>query len=213
MSNARAAGQICSSIETIAFPNPRGVSSGEETVNSATLTAAKTETRRIRRRPSRPEATRKIERSLIHMLQHLDEPLRVATLSAMSGLSASVYSSLFKCATGHAPIDFFIRMRMHRACELLQETTLGVKEVAAALGYSDPFYFSRIFKSVNGIAPSFYRLRIIKSGRTETEAARLRFENDIAESFLPPHSSFSKYFKSPAAMGNAPKKQNGISAT
>jgi hypothetical protein len=35
---------------------------------------------------------------------------------------------------------------------------LSVKEVAATLGYDDPFYFSRIFKSVNRVAPSEYRL-------------------------------------------------------
>ncbi len=34
---------------------------------------------------------------------------------------------------------------------------MSVKEVAAALGYDDPFYFSRIFKSVHDVAPSDYR--------------------------------------------------------
>jgi AraC-like DNA-binding protein len=50
--------------------------------------------------------------------------------------------ALFKRLTGHAPIDFFIHLRMHRACVLLDSTWLRVKEVAAALGYDDPFYFS-----------------------------------------------------------------------
>jgi hypothetical protein len=47
----------------------------------------------------------------------------------------------------------------------LDETILSVKEVAATLGYDDPFYFSRIFKSVNHVAPSEYRL--LKNGAKE----------------------------------------------
>jgi AraC-like DNA-binding protein len=39
---------------------------------------------------------------------------------------------------------------------------MSVKQVAATLGYDDPFYFSRVFKSVNQVAPSGYRL--LKNG-------------------------------------------------
>jgi AraC-like DNA-binding protein len=42
---------------------------------------------------------------------------------------------------------------------------MSVKEIAATLGYDDPFYFSRIFKSVNHVAPSEYRL--LKNGAKE----------------------------------------------
>jgi AraC-like DNA-binding protein len=59
---------------------------------------------------------------------------------------------------GFAPIDFFIRLRMEQACELLDVTLSNVKEVAAALGYEDPFYFSRTFKAVTHVAPSEYRM-------------------------------------------------------
>src|ERR1017187_6569469 len=114
---------------------------------------------RVRRVPTQREAARRIEVSLSYMLEHLDKPLRVSTLSALAGVSASYFFSLFKCATGYSPNDYFIRLRVRYACELLQETDLRVKEVAAVLGYGDQFYFSRVFKSVNGVAPSYYRSR------------------------------------------------------
>jgi AraC-like DNA-binding protein len=104
------------------------------------------------------ETVRKIEQSIAYMMRHLDEPLQVATLAAQANISASHYFALFKRQTGCAPIDCFIRLRMEHACRLLEETVLSVKEVAATLGYDDPFYFSRIFKSVNRVAPSEYRL-------------------------------------------------------
>ncbi|MGH7952458.1 MAG: helix-turn-helix domain-containing protein [Limisphaerales bacterium] len=103
------------------------------------------------------ECARKIERSIAYMRRHLDEPLQVATLAATVNVSPSHFFVLFKRCAGYPPIDYFIRLRMQRACELLRAGSLRVKEVAAALGYDDPFYFSRVFKSVNRIAPSAYR--------------------------------------------------------
>lgn len=100
---------------------------------------------------------RSIYQSIEFMLRHQDQPLQVAKLASVSNISPSHYFAVFKRVTGFAPIDFFIRLRMQRACELLSSTTLCVKEVAGALGYDDPFYFSRVFKSVNGVAPSDYR--------------------------------------------------------
>ncbi|MGC3957754.1 MAG: helix-turn-helix transcriptional regulator [Verrucomicrobiota bacterium] len=84
----------------------------------------------------------------------------------MANISPSHFFAVFKRQTGFAPLDFFIRLRMQRACELLGTTSLSVKEVAAELGYDDPFYFSRVFKTVSGIAPTDYR-RLPESARRE----------------------------------------------
>ena len=115
--------------------------------------------------PGESEAVRKIEQSITYMLRHLDESLQVATLAAQANISASHFFALFKRRIGCAPIDYFIRLRMQHACRLLDETVLSFKEVAATLGYDDPFYFSRIFKSVNHVAPREYRL--LKNGAKE----------------------------------------------
>jgi transcriptional regulator GlxA family with amidase domain len=104
------------------------------------------------------EAVRKIEQSIAYMLRHLDEPLQVTTLAARASISPSHFFALFKRRVGCAPIDYFIRLRMQHACRLLDETSLNVKEVAAALGYDDQFYFSRVFKAINNVPPSRYRI-------------------------------------------------------
>ena len=101
---------------------------------------------------------RKIEQSIAYMLQHVNQPLQVATLAAAVNVSPSHYSALFKRWMGISPIDYFIHLRMHQACHLFDTTSLKVKEVAASLGYDDPFYFSRTFKTVYRIAPSEYRM-------------------------------------------------------
>jgi transcriptional regulator GlxA family with amidase domain len=98
----------------------------------------------------------KIARSIHFMRQHLDQPLQVATIAASVHVSPSHFFVLFKRWAGCSPIDYFIRLRMRRACQLLDAGSLHVKEVAAALGYEDPFYFSRVFKAVHRVAPSDY---------------------------------------------------------
>ena len=105
----------------------------------------------------RMEVGQKIEQSIAYMKQHLDQSLQVAVLAAHASISPSHYFALFKRHTGSAPIDYFTRLRMQRACELLSQTGLSVKEVATALGYEDPFYFSRVFKSIKHLSPSDYR--------------------------------------------------------
>lgn len=108
--------------------------------------------------PAKSEGARKIEQSIQYMVQHLNEPLHVAQLAETAHTSPSHFFVLFKRWAGLSPIDYFIRLRMRQACRLLAATSMSVKEVAAVLGYDDPFYFSRVFKSVNGTPPTDYRL-------------------------------------------------------
>ena len=105
-----------------------------------------------------PDSKQKILQSIAFMKQHLEKPLRLSKLAALAGLSPSHYTALFKQYTEYAPIDYFIRLRMHRACQLLDTTGASVKEIAASLGYPDQFYFSRLFKVVNEASPTEYRL-------------------------------------------------------
>ncbi len=76
----------------------------------------------------------------------------------MANLSPSYFWALFKQRTGYAPVDFLIRLRMHQACHLLNSTPMTVKKIAATLGYKDSLYFSRVFKSIHGVAPTNYRV-------------------------------------------------------
>jgi len=104
------------------------------------------------------ESARKIEQSIAYMREHLDQPLQVAKLAALANVSSSHFFALFKRRTGCAPMGYFKHLRMQHACQLLGATAVSVKEIAAALGYEDPFHFSRVFKLVNHVPPSQYRM-------------------------------------------------------
>ena len=91
------------------------------------------------------------------MKQHLNQSLQLDSLASIATLSRSHYVELFKKRTGYAPIDYFIRLRMHHACQLMDTTDASVKEVADSLGYKDALYFSRLFKQINERTPTEYR--------------------------------------------------------
>jgi AraC-like DNA-binding protein len=108
-------------------------------------------------RQERPGARQKIAHTVTYMKQHLNQSLQLDALAALANLSRSRYVDLFKQQTGYAPIDYFIRLRMHRACQLLDTTDISIKAVATELGYEDPLYFTRVFRAVVEMAPTAYR--------------------------------------------------------
>jgi len=65
----------------------------------------------------------------------------------------------FKQSTGTTPTAYFINLRVEYAKKMLLQqptTKLSVKEIARASGFSDPYYFSRIFKNKTGKSPMEY---------------------------------------------------------
>lgn len=104
-----------------------------------------------------PAWRRVVTRAVRYMYDHLREKLSLEALSAELGVSKSYLNIIFRQETGHAPMDFFIELRMQEACRLLEDGHMRVNEVAAALGYDDPYYFSRVFRRHTGFSPRDYR--------------------------------------------------------
>jgi AraC-like DNA-binding protein len=104
-----------------------------------------------------PDARQKINHTLAYMKENIGRPLQLDTLATLANLSRSRYAALFKEQTGYAPIDYFNRLRMHRACQWLDTTDWNVKTIAGRLGYDDPLYFSRVFHSITEKSPTKYR--------------------------------------------------------
>lgn len=93
------------------------------------------------------------------MRQTTQAPLALEEYAQKAGYSVAQFSKLFQSYAGTSPMKYLMELRMQRACELLDCSSRSVKEIAAALGFHDPFYFSRAFKREMGMAPSQWRTR------------------------------------------------------
>ena len=100
-----------------------------------------------------------IRRSLTHMEGNYSGPITLSELAAIEFLSVSRYSALFRACTGVSPKEYLIRLRMRSAIELLNRTDMSITQIARAVGYADPLYFSRLFKKRIGTPPSEVRRR------------------------------------------------------
>jgi AraC-like DNA-binding protein len=88
------------------------------------------------------------------------EPGRPWTVAAMArehSYAVDHFSKVFAHLTGLRPQAYVVRARLDRARQLLTETTLNITEIAAALGFTDVYFFSRQFHAKTGQTPSAYR--------------------------------------------------------
>ncbi|MFT5635863.1 MAG: AraC-like DNA-binding protein [Cognaticolwellia sp.] len=91
------------------------------------------------------------------MRNSLHQELSLDTLAHYSQLSKFHFAKKFKELTDSSPIQHFINMKIQHACLQLDNSDIAIKNIASDLGYSDPYYFSRLFKKLVGISPKQYR--------------------------------------------------------
>lgn len=94
-------------------------------------------------------------------LQHIDEfSLRLQTLEQIADechVSSAYLCRLFQQFDHRSPYQYLLRLKMNFAVERLQQPGTMVKQVASECGFSDPFHFSRVFRSVFGLSPAAIR--------------------------------------------------------
>ncbi|TQK63002.1 iron complex transport system substrate-binding protein [Brevibacillus sp. AG162] len=89
--------------------------------------------------------------------EHYAEAFTLDDFAALLNCSPRSLQRTFKAQLAVGPIDYLIQVRIQKAQELLRQTNLGLKEVAESVGYTDSYYFSRIFKKYTGFSPSVYK--------------------------------------------------------
>jgi len=95
-----------------------------------------------------------VRKAIQYIIEHYSENLSVQDVGKKVGLSASYFGSLFKEETGASFNQFLTKIRLNRAEDMLRSGEYNVNEAACACGFSDPFYFSKVYKENSGISPS-----------------------------------------------------------
>ena len=85
------------------------------------------------------------------------EPVKIDKIAYSLGLNRSYLTRLFKDATGYSLQEYLLTYRMKMAVKLLADNSMSVAQVAANVGYTDTFTFSKAFKRHFGKSPSDYR--------------------------------------------------------
>ena len=91
---------------------------------------------------------------LTFITENYMQNISLETMSKSMYMSPVYISKVFKEETGESPINYLIKVRLAKARELLEESTLSVKAAARRVGYEDVYHFSKLYKKYFGIPPS-----------------------------------------------------------
>lgn len=99
----------------------------------------------------------KVNSVIYYMNENISEKLTIQDFAAYIGYSESYFYRIFIRETGYAPIEYFNRLKINRACEYLLHSSMNVMQIAHILGFTDSYYFSRMFSRIMKISPVKYR--------------------------------------------------------
>lgn len=100
-----------------------------------------------------------MQKALDFIHGHYTEELTLQLVSSHVHISRNYFSVLFKRFIGENFIDYVMNLRIQKAKELLENTSMRVYEVAEQSGFNDVKYFSKLFKKLTGSSPIDFRSR------------------------------------------------------
>lgn len=97
-----------------------------------------------------------------YMNEHIEKKITLNEIASHFGYSESHFYRLFLKEIHYSPMNYFLHLKIERACQLLVHTGMKINQISFKLGFEDPYYFSRMFTKIVGASPKNYRNRIPK---------------------------------------------------
>jgi YesN/AraC family two-component response regulator len=128
----------------------KGVFSVEETLGRIDQTLSN-------RKPLNSEAQNLARKAMTYIHEHFAQPVVRKDIAEYVRVSEDHLTRYFQHALGIPPMTYLTRYRIQRAKAMLDGGEMNITRIAAAVGFSNEFYFSRVFRREIGVTPSAYR--------------------------------------------------------
>ncbi|MBQ7587084.1 MAG: response regulator [Lachnospiraceae bacterium] len=106
------------------------------------------------------QSSSSVERAKAYIAERYNKDISLDDVSKEVDISPYYFSKLFKEETGENFIEYLTAVRINRAKQLIAGSDMSMKEICTEVGYSDPNYFSRIFKKNVGVTPTEYKEKV-----------------------------------------------------
>lgn len=130
---------------------------GAENVCNALAKALLAELSRQCEKAEEPQKSKRLADLFGYVDLHFTEDLSLSVLAEYFGYNPKYLSRVFKREKGKGLSFYLTEKRVEKAKGMLSSGTLPVKEVALRCGFSDEYYFMRVFRKKTGLSPSAYR--------------------------------------------------------
>ena len=87
----------------------------------------------------------------------MKKKVKIAQLAEHVALSVETFRKRFQAEVGESPIQYLLHYHISSAKVLMGEKNISIKQIAYETGFSDPYYFSRLFKQYEGVSPLAFR--------------------------------------------------------
>ena len=98
-----------------------------------------------------------VRRARCRLREQVNGPVYLPDLAKELHVGYSLFRKVFTAYTGVAPAQYHLQLRIHKARDLLAGTSRPIHRIAEDLGFSSPYYFSRIFTAKTGQSPKAFR--------------------------------------------------------
>ncbi|WP_341280842.1 helix-turn-helix domain-containing protein [Paenibacillus sp. FSL H8-0537] len=89
--------------------------------------------------------------------EYFQKTVTMETMAAKFHYSTHYLARVFKRKFGCSPMEYLLQTRINRAKYLLTETDMPIRSLAEKVGYTDIYYFSRLFKKLTGVTPTQFK--------------------------------------------------------
>jgi len=95
-----------------------------------------------------------------YIQRHMNEPMDNARLAGIAHMAPNSFARLFRQQTGQTPQAYIRKVRIDNACRLLHHSELTINSIAEECGFSDRYYFTKVFSDTTQVSPALYRKKL-----------------------------------------------------